>query len=87
LRLEHLGNAKHVYRENSQPFVSLEHGVLPAGRIHCVGAQNLPCCGMPSVMQTARGISASRASSIPAAARGGLEFFCVSRRILCFITS
>ena len=34
--------------------------------------RTMSCCGMPSVMQTTRGISAATASSIPAAARGGL---------------
>ena len=57
LRLEHLRDADHVCAVS---------GVCREG------ADCLPCCGMPSVMQTMRGISASRASSIPAAATGGL---------------
>src|SRR5271170_4921080 len=34
--------------------------------------RTMSCWGMPSVMQTTRGISAAIASSIPAAANGGL---------------
>lgn len=35
--------------------------------------RTMSCCGIPSVMQTTRGISASMASSMPAAANGGLD--------------
>jgi hypothetical protein len=41
----------------------------------------IPCWGIPSVMQTAKGISASRASSIPAAANGGLDYIASASKV------